>query len=81
MNVQKVKSFLSREKESEKWYAVTRWNIEDVIAAAEQQGVTLTEEQAAKWWQEHEEDFAERLTQEGNEMLTSEDFEEVASNG
>ena len=31
------------------WYGVVRWCAEDVIAAAEQNGVTLTEAQAEKW--------------------------------
>ena len=34
------------EVENPQWFAVTRWAPEDVIAAAEEQGVTLTEEQA-----------------------------------
>lgn len=69
------------EERDVRWYAVTRWNIEDVVATAKEQGVILTKEQAAKWWEENEDDFAERLVQEGNEMLEAANFEEVAKNG
>lgn len=36
------------------WYGVVRWCAEDVIAAAEQNGVTLTEAQAEKWLEKNE---------------------------
>lgn len=69
------------EEESEKWYAVTRWCTEDVIAAAEQQGLTLTEEQAAKWWKKNERSFSEMLVEDGNERLSYMNFEEENDSG
>lgn len=62
------------------WYGVVRWCAEDVIAAAEQNGVTLTEVQAEKWLEKNERWFKEMLTEYGNEVLASaskESFEEV----
>ena len=62
------------------WYGVVRWCAEDVIAAAEQNGVTLTEAQAEKWLEKNERWFKEMLTEYGNEVLASaskESFEEV----
>jgi hypothetical protein len=59
---------------SEKWYAVVRWSVEDVIYAAQKQGVELTEEQAHRWWQQNERAFSEMLTQDGNERLSYMDF-------
>ena len=53
---------------------------EDVIAAAERNGVTLTEVQAEKWLEKNERWFKEMLTEYGNEVLASaskESFEEV----
>lgn len=49
-------------------------------AAAEQNGVTLTEVQAEKWLEKNERWFKEMLTEYGNEVLASaskESFEEV----
>lgn len=66
---------LKAKEDKKEWHAVTRWHVEDVIVAAKQQGVTLTEEQAARWWEKHEESFAEMLTQAENEMLAFENFE------
>lgn len=57
-----------------------RWCAEDVIAAAEQNGITLTEAQAEKWLEKNERWFRETLTEYGNEVLASaskESFEEV----
>ena len=54
---------------------------EDVIAAAEQNGITLTEAQAEKWLEKNERWFRETLTEYGNEVLASaskESFEEVS---
>lgn len=62
------------------WFAITRWCAEDVIAAAEQNGVTLTREQAERWLKNNENWFTNMLTEYGNEVLASaskESFEEV----
>ena len=59
---------------------IVRWCAEDVIAAAERNGVTLTEAQAEKWLEKNERWFKEMLTEYGNEVLASaskESFEEV----
>ena len=58
-----------------KWYAEIKWSTADVIAAAEEQGITLTEAQAARWWEDHECSFAEMIVQSGNEMLSLENFD------
>lgn len=68
-------------EEGERWYAVTRWCVEDVIAAAEQQGITLTEEQAARWWKKNERSFSEMLVEDGNERLSYMNFEEDDNDG
>lgn len=63
-----------------RWYGVVRWCAEDVIAAAERNGVSLTEEQAEKWLKKNERWFKDVLTEYGNEVLASvskESFEEV----
>lgn len=62
-------------------YAVVRWSVEDVIAAAEEQDVTLTEEQAARWWEKNESSFSEMLVADGNERLSYMNFEEEDSDG
>ena len=67
--------------EQTRWFAVTRWCAEDVIAAAEQNGITLTPAQAEKWLEKNERWFREMLTGYGNEVLASaskESFEEVS---
>ena len=50
---------------------------EDVIAAAEEQGVTLTEEQAVAWWEKNGRRFQDLMVEHGNEILSNMDFEEV----
>ena len=65
---------------STKWFGVVRWCAGDVIAAAEQNGIVLTEAQAEKWLEKNERWFKEMLTEYGNEVLASaskESFEEV----
>lgn len=65
---------------SSSWFAQVRWCAEDVIAAAERNGITLTEAQAEKWLEKNERWFRETLTEYGNEVLASaskESFEEV----
>ena len=57
-----------------KEYAVIKWSVEDIIATAEEQGITLTEQEAATWWEEHEKYFQEALIETGNEMLSNTDF-------
>jgi hypothetical protein len=62
----------------EDWYAVVRWSVEDVICAAQKQGVELTEEQARRWWQRNERAFREMLVEDGNERLSYMSFDEEA---
>lgn len=53
----------------DRWYAETRWNIDDVICAAKEQGTEMTPEQAHRWWLAHEKAFARQLVRDGNEIL------------
>lgn len=62
--------------EAQKWFATTRWSLEDVIAAAEERGVTLTEEQAVEWWRRNERRFKDLLVEQGNAILAEMDFNE-----
>ncbi len=64
------------EVEKPQWFAVTRWSAEDVLAAAEEQDVTLTEAQAIEWWKRNERRFEELLIEQGNEILFGMDFKE-----
>lgn len=57
--------------------AKVEWSIDDAIAAADEQGVTLSREQATAWWIENQKWFAEALTQNGNDMLANVDWAEV----
>lgn len=56
------------------WYGVVRWSIDDVIAAAAENGVKMTEKQAAEWWEKNERSFKERMVELGNETLSSMEF-------
>lgn len=69
------------EVEKPQWFAVTRWSAEDVLAAAEEQGVTLTEAQAIEWWKRNERRFEELMIEHGNEILSDMDFEEDEQDG
>lgn len=62
--------------EVDTWFAVTRWAVEDVIAAAGEQGVTLSFEQATKWWKRNERRFQDLMVERGNEILADMDFDE-----
>lgn len=57
-----------------KWYGIVRWATDDVIAAAEANGITLTEYQAKKWWKKNEQSFKNMMTEQGNEILSYMDF-------
>ena len=57
------------------YYAEIRWTIDDITAAAAEDGVILSPEQAAAWWEENERFFRESLTQQGNEVLSSVNWE------
>lgn len=59
----------------DRWYAETRWNVEDLISIAAEQGIEMTPEQADRWWHDHERAFTEQLIQTGNEMLAQMDKE------
>lgn len=74
-------NFAGSNQAPERWFAQVRWCAEDVIAAAEQNGITLTPAQAEKWLEKNERWFREMLTEYGNEVLASaskESFEEVS---
>jgi hypothetical protein len=62
---------------AKKWYAIVRWSVEDVINAAEQQGVKLTKAQAQRWWEENESRFSDMLVEDGNERLSYMDFKNI----
>lgn len=61
-------------KDAPKWFAVTRWTAEDVVAIAEERGVTMTVEQAEAWWAKNEIWFQNLLVERGNEILSEADF-------
>lgn len=66
--------------EQVRWFGIVRWCAEDVISAAEMNGITLTKAQAEKWLKKNERWFQETLIEYGNEVLASasrESFEEV----
>lgn len=65
------------EVEKPQWFATTRWSPGDVMVAAEEQGVTLTEEQAATWWRKNERHFQDLMVTHGNEILAEIDFKEM----
>ena len=65
------------EVEEPQWFATTRWSPGDVMVAAEEQGVTLTEEQAATWWRKNERHFQDLMVTHGNEILAEIDFKEM----
>ena len=58
------------------WFAITRWAVEDVMAAAEERGIKLTVDQARAWWHQNERVFHEMLVERGNEILADMDFTE-----
>lgn len=64
----------------QKWFAVTRWSAEDVVAAAKAKGVHMTEQQAVDWWRKNESAFRDTITQYGNEILADMNFEEDNEN-
>lgn len=55
-------------------YATVTLQPDDVIDAAANDGVDLTEEQAIYWLKKNEKSFREQLTQWGNEMLSMQDW-------
>lgn len=73
-------NFADSDSEQSRWFAITRWCAENVVAAAEQQGVTLTPAQAQRWLEKNEKWFKDLLVEYGNEILASasrESFEEA----
>ena len=62
--------------ETPRWFAVTRWCAEDVLAAAEEQGIPMTEAQAVEWWKRNERRFQDLMVEHGNEILSDMDFGE-----
>ncbi len=61
----------------DRWFAETRWHVDDVISAAERRGVVLTREQAGQWWKRHERQFSEQVTEFGNETLSYVSWDEI----
>ena len=49
----------------EKYFAVTRWMIDDIKAIKPE----WTEKQCEQWWIDHGKAFSDLLTQYGNECL------------
>lgn len=62
------------EVETPQWFAITRWCAGDVVAAAEERGMTMTEEQAVEWWKRNERRFQDLMVEHGNEILSDMDF-------
>lgn len=62
--------YLEKERE---WYATVRWPSEDITDDDED---SLTYDEAAKWWEEHQRGFREALIEMGNEMLCTIDWDE-----
>lgn len=60
--------------ETLQWFAITKWSPEDAMAAAKEQGVTLTKEQAIAWWSRNENRFQNMMVEHGNEVLSNMDF-------
>ena len=56
-----------------------RWLPDDIIEAAKEDGVYLTPEQAAYWWQTEGRGFREALTGAGNEMLRFVNWKDYAA--
>lgn len=56
-----------------------RWLPDDIIEAAKEDGVYLTPEQAAHWWQTEGRGFRETLTGTGNEILRFVNWKDYAS--
>lgn len=56
-------------------YGIVRWSTDDVIAAANANGITLTEDQAKMWWKKNEQSFKNMITEHGVEVLTYMNFE------
>lgn len=67
---------MEAEVEKPQWFAVTRWCAGDVVAAAEERGVTMTEAQAVEWWKRNERRFQDLMVEHGNEILSDMDFGE-----
>jgi hypothetical protein len=60
---------------AKEWFGIVRWHPGDVIEAAKNNGVEMTFEQAVAWWEKNERAFIDRITEEGNEILSYMDFE------
>lgn len=57
-----------------KWHGITRWTNEDIIGAASEQGVTMTDKQAEIWWEKNEAPFKNLMVEAGNRILADMDF-------
>lgn len=59
------------------WFAKICWRADDAIGAAAEHGIVLTKDQAVQWWTANQTWFKDRLTEAGNEMLSSVEWDEV----
>lgn len=60
--------------DSDEWFGIVRWTVENVIAAAAEQGVSLTAETAAAWWRNNENAFKNIMVEYGNQVLSDMDY-------
>lgn len=70
-----LRDALSNDEYEDRWFADTRWHVDDAIGTAAEHGVTLTREQAAQWWEANQRWFHERLVELGNDMLSCVDWD------
>jgi len=70
--------------EKPKYYAEIRWTVEDVIDVAAENGVTMSEEEAKKFWKENDLHLRDKLLEQGKEyiedILTAKWLEDKKSN-
>lgn len=57
------------------WHAITRWANDDIINAANEQGIAMTEAQAEEWWRKNEACFKNLMVEMGNNILADMSFE------
>jgi len=63
-----------KDDDKDGWYGIVRWTVEDVIAAAAEQGISLTAETAAAWWRNNENAFKNIMVGHGNQVLSDMDY-------
>lgn len=55
----------------ERWWARTRWAVEDVLSEAEQQGIEITDEEAAAFLEDAESGIVQCIVQAGQEAINT----------